>query len=486
MTATKGQIPPVGSAHLQLVDGLTSALLPSLQLQDRLQAALSFFVPSHADAASIAISDAEGKAFVVARGSQAGGSVLDISLEAEQGPVGVLRLEYAGDVPVLLQDLVGTLGRRLGQLLDEASRFEREQRAAFAFQYVALAAEPPQIPGYRIDRVYQAGRAEALVGGDWYDAFALPDGRLIVSIGDVVGSGLRAAVTMVNVRQSLRTVAQLNPDPMVMLEAANRTLIEEFPDRFVTTFVAVIDPVTEHCVYSGAGHPPPLLRLPSGDVVPLAVSGVPLGVPDFSKHLRVDYTTLSTGSVLLLYTDGLTEATHDVLQGERLLREALSTVDPGRAPAKDVYARVLGAHPRDDVAILSVFVEGKAALPRWRFDPRWPDVAHRARAEMRAELRLQGYGDSLIVRFDLVFAELVANVIRHAPGTVEFLLQLNAHSLVLHVFDKGPGFRFAPRLPNDLFAETGRGVFLISTVADEFAVEARPGGGSHARAVFFK
>ncbi|HEY9179372.1 MAG TPA: ATP-binding protein, partial [Candidatus Baltobacteraceae bacterium] len=136
---------------------------------------------------------------------------------------------------------------------------------------------------------------------------------------------------------------------------------------------------------------------------------------------------------------------------------------------------------RDDVAIVSVAVERDADVLRWRFDPRWNDVAMRARREIAQVLQDAGMDSTGLFRFNTIFAELVANMIRYAPGTAEILLQRHDDSFVLHALDKGPGFTVAPRLPNDLFSERGRGLYLISKLADGFSVDRRPGGGSHAR-----
>lgn len=96
-------------------------------------------------------------------------------------------------------------------------------------------------------------------------------------------------------------------------------------------------------------------------------------------------------------------------------------------------------------------------------------------------LALEGLDEEQLSAFDVIYAETVANLIRHAGGTAEFLLQRQPDRFVLHVLDKGPGFQISPRLPNDLFSENGRGLYLIAKLADGFSVERRPGGGSHAR-----
>jgi anti-sigma regulatory factor (Ser/Thr protein kinase) len=259
-------------------------------------------------------------------------------------------------------------------------------------------------------------------------------------------------------------------------------LSTEFPDRLVTTFIALIDPITHTCSYANAGHPPPLLRLQGGSIVELHTHGVPLGTPGFSAQNRADYVHLPPSSLMLLYTDGLTEVNRLPIEGETMLRAALASIDPeDAAPAEAIYKRVLVDGARDDVAILSVYVETHPDIPRWRFDPRWADAGRRVRSEIREMLSRERFDEERVCTFDLIYAEIIANLIRHAAGTAELLLQRSSDGFVLHVLDKGPGFQVAPRLPNDLFSENGRGLYLISKLADGFSVERRPGGGSHAR-----
>jgi anti-sigma regulatory factor (Ser/Thr protein kinase) len=290
---------------------------------------------------------------------------------------------------------------------------------------------------------------------------------------------------MVKIRQSLRTAALLHPDPVLMLEAANRTVLAEFPDRLVTTFIALIDPITHTCAYANAGHPPPLLRLADGTAVRLHTHGIPLGAPDFSVHLRADHLLLPRSSLLLLYTDGLVETERRPIEGEASLLKALAAVDPSdEAPARTIYRQLISDGARDDVAILSVYVEEHPDLPRWRLDPRWSDASRRVRLEIGNMLERNELDAQRLLAFEVIYAEIVANLIRHACGTAEFLLQRQPDRFVLHVLDKGPGFQIAPRLPNDLFSENGRGLYLISKLADGFSVERRPGGGSHARITF--
>ncbi len=111
------------------------------------------------------------------------------------------------------------------------------------------------MPGLHFDGIYVPASDRELLGGDWYDALRLNDGRIVISVGDVAGSGLPAAVIMASMRQVIRGVAQVYADPIAMLDAADRTLKTEYPDTFVTAFVGVLDPVARTLTHASAGHP---------------------------------------------------------------------------------------------------------------------------------------------------------------------------------------------------------------------------------------
>lgn len=250
---------------------------------------------------------------------------------------------------------------RAAVAIENALAFDRERHAALTFQEAALPAALPDIPGVTLDCFYQAGTADTIVGGDWYDALRLPDGRLVVSIGDVCGRGLPAAVLMSSVRQVIRGIAQMYVDPLTMLDAADRVVRGEREFRFVTAFVGVIDPSQGMTMtYASAGHVPPLIRHPDGNVEELSAPGVPLGYRDLSPG-EARRTVLHPGSVLVLFTDGLVEFSHDICAGEAALTAAVERLDwrHANSPARDLCDAVLGgAVLRDDVAVLSVRVDG--------------------------------------------------------------------------------------------------------------------------------
>ena len=424
------------------------------------------------------------------------GSAACVPLVAQGETLGAVAFVYGEsgrryteeDLPMLEE-----LGRRAGLAVHNAREFERQHRVAESFQEASLPASLPVIEGITFDAVYVPGSSEAQVGGDWYDAVRLFDGRVVVSIGDVAGNGLNAAVTMGNMRQIIRGIAQVHADPSLMLDAADRALRLEHPEQFVTAFVGVLDPIAKTFSYASAGHPPPMLRYADGSVEPLSDGGLPLGLRQGHEGAAGRIVDVQPGATLVLYTDGLTEATRNAIDGERKLRALLggdgilSTPNPARA-LKEAFITGVAAH--DDIAILVVGI-GEALdrspkgsfLQQWTFDVNDADAAHDARREFGEALLARGAAFEDVYAAEVVFGELIGNVVRYAPGPIEVTVDWSASAPVLHVLDRGPGFRHMAILPADLYSENGRGLFLVSALTQDFHVAKRPTGGSHARAV---
>lgn len=365
-------------------------------------------------------------------------------------------------------------------------RYEREHYIATTLQSASLGEIPARIGPLEISAMYQPGVGDLEIGGDWYDAFALPDGRVIVSIGDVAGSGLNASVIMAKTRQAIRVAAQVQVVPGAILDAADKALRLEYPDIVVTAFVGIIDDTEAFLTYASAGHPAPLLRSPDGTVVAIEGTGLPLGLRIREEALDTRTISLEPGSLLVLYTDGLTESTHDYAAGEARLYDALRREAPALAPnpAREIHDSVLfdGAH--DDVAILTIrvgtVVDGGA---RWLFDSSDAAAAHTTRDALLAILRQHGATADELFSSEIIFSELIGNVARHAPGTIDVRIDWHTGKPVLHVLDTGAGFLFVPGLPADILAESGRGLFIVSQLTPDCIIIPRPHGGSHARAM---
>ncbi|MBV9271298.1 MAG: serine/threonine-protein phosphatase, partial [Candidatus Eremiobacteraeota bacterium] len=338
------------------------------------------------------------------------------------------------------------------------------------------------------DVVYVPGDDEALIGGDWYDAFQIPDGRIAISIGDVTGRGLIAAVMMGKVRHSISAISYYETNPVKMLDIADATLRRRNDEVIVTAFVGLLDPKEQTFTYATAGHPAPFWKRSDGSILQLPCHGLPLGVRAHEEASPVT-VRLSAADVLFLYTDGLTESTQDLIAGEKHVRRTLEAMPAGREAdaAHYVLEQVLPYGSRDDVAILSVEVcsgghDGKNELDL-SFDARDLRMAHEARRVFIAYLRELGDPNADYDAAELVFGELVGNVVRHAPGQINIVTGWQDGFATLYVCDRGRGYAGVTNLPSDPLSESGRGLFLVNALTRGFDVRPRSTGGMEACAI---
>lgn len=423
-------------------------------------------------------------------------SAVTVPLRTRGRTIGSL-VAYWAETPRRYTDedlpLFEELTKRAAVAIENARLYEREREIAAEFQRAALPTSLPQVAGLRFSGIYIPANDRELIGGDWYDALRLSDGRIVVSIGDVAGTGLAAAVIMSSMRQVIRGVAQVYADPVAMLDAADRTLKTEHPETFVTAFVGVFDPVARTLSYASAGHPAPLVRDRGGVVTALDTTGLPLGLR--VRGETAASTVLPESSLVVFYTDGLVEAEHDIIGGLHRLTRATARpeIADSSNPADALYRAVLQNGNADDVVVLTLQLESTAerstyalARPpsrRWAFDTNDASAAHGARHSFVAALRDGGLRADRLDTAELVFGELLGNVVRYAPGPIEIMFDWSDPIPVLHVLDRGPGFTLAPKLPSDLLSERGRGLYIVWSLTDDFNVTERHDGGSHARAV---
>jgi anti-sigma regulatory factor (Ser/Thr protein kinase) len=132
--------------------------------------------------------------------------------------------------------------------------------------------------------------------------------------------------------------------------------------------------------------------------------------------------------------------------------------------------------------------EAEHSIERWHLDVESGAAAAAVRGQFVQTLESRGFSSEALANAELVFGELVGNVVRHAgqTGDVEIALDHGGAECVLHVMDRGGGFNHVGRLPRDPYAEDGRGLFLIAALTDDFTVSERSNGGSHARAVLVR
>jgi sigma-B regulation protein RsbU (phosphoserine phosphatase) len=270
--------------------------------------------------------------------------------------------------PPELLDVLGNAGRQIGQFLGRL-RAESEMREfADTLQRSLLPSMLPTVPGLELAAQYRPGGGSALVGGDTYDVVELPEGRWMVLIADVCGTGAEAAAVTALTRHTARAAAATSTDPADVLAAVHAALLHEQaggPLRFVTAACLVLEPgdASVHGRLGIAGHPRPLLRRPEG-WEEIGVVGRPLGVGDDTRFESVA-VTLPPGSSLVLYTDGVTEARD--ADGEQLGDEGLVRLLTRPGPdaaaciaetiATAVQARAAASpYEADDLAVLAITV----------------------------------------------------------------------------------------------------------------------------------
>lgn len=247
------------------------------------------------------------------------------------------------------------------QLQDANKRMEQELALAGEVQASFLPDNPPTLPGWQISATLKPAREAS---GDFYDFIPLPDSRWGIVVADVADKGAGAALYMALCCTLLRTYAADYPaHPELVFDTVNRRIIEDTnAEQFVTIFYGILDPATGSLVYCNAGHCPPFLIDPHNDdeYKQLIRTGVPLGIFK-NRTWKRDEVKLEPGGVLVLYSDGITEAQNVEKRffGEDGLRNALG--GNHRRSAQDVQKaimtnlnRYIGITPQSDDIVLAV------------------------------------------------------------------------------------------------------------------------------------
>jgi len=186
-------------------------------------------------------------------------------------------------------------------------RLEREQQVASEIQQRFLPATAPLVTGYELQGIsfpcYE-------IGGDYYDFIQREGGKLVVALGDVSGKGTAAALLMSSLHAAVHAQADIHDSLVKTISAVNRYLVESIPpNRFVTLFYAELDPKDGALAFLNAGHNPPLIVHAGGTMEQLAAGGLPLGIMT-NADFREGRTQLHPGDVLVIYSDGVSEATN--------------------------------------------------------------------------------------------------------------------------------------------------------------------------------
>jgi sigma-B regulation protein RsbU (phosphoserine phosphatase) len=223
----------------------------------------------------------------------------------------------------------------------ERERLEQELQLASEIQQRFQPTQAPQVPGYEMQGIsfpcYE-------IGGDYYDFIKREDGRLIVTLGDVSGKGTAAALLMSSLHAAVHAQAASHNSLVETISAVNNYLADNTPtNRFVTLFYAELDPQTGGLSFINAGHNPPLIVHAAGTTENLAAGGLPLGIrPD--ADYREGHTQLQPSDVLVIYSDGVSEAVSP--QGEEFGTQRLYDV-----VSRNLEASAAGIRDRIEAAL---------------------------------------------------------------------------------------------------------------------------------------
>jgi GAF domain-containing protein len=271
------------------------------------------------------------------------------------GAITLIRAETAQRYTLADLAVAEDLGRRAGVAIDNALLYGQARDVALQLQRAVLPDRLDDIPGWQIATYYSPG-GHADVGGDFYDAIPIEDGKLVVIIGDVMGHGIAAAAAMAHIRAAVRAYLCVNPDPSSVVGQLDHMFTRLGITQLVSLVYAVIDPAVGMLSLVNAGHHPPLLIAADGSTclaqsTPRRILGAK---PD---DRAASHWQLTDGSTLLLYTDGLVERRDEDLDlgVGRLLARAPALTSPSLARAlQQLVLTVSDAGGTDDVTAIAV------------------------------------------------------------------------------------------------------------------------------------
>jgi len=376
--------------------------------------------------------------------------------------------ELAGDARGGDGDAI--LGAALEGLRRAADEVEVERSTAETLQRSLLREQLPDVAGVRMAARYVAGSSEARIGGDWYDAIPLRDGRLALVIGDVVGRGIAAAARMAHLQSAVRAYALEGLRPALVLERMNGFVLALERRCTATMLFALVDPGDETVRFASAGHPPPLLIDPEGaPQFGRSPSGNPLGAQPF-PHYEETTLALTAGSALVLYTDGLVEGSERPLEAGMadLRRAGVELPDEPAEGCQALLDRVMvRTEADDDVALLVARLD----VPAPSLDlvvPAEPASLMGVRQALGRWLQSIGTDPANAYELQVACGEACANAIAHAypPGEETFLVRADrdGDELTIEVKDSGEW-----RLPRG--GTGGRGLALIEQLTDSLEIE---------------
>jgi len=267
----------------------------------------------------------------------------DLNLLTVMANVAAIRIEHA----------------RLNEIEEAERAMAKDMQQAALIQQRLLPDKAPKVDGLDLAAKTVAARS---VGGDYYDFIRFSDGQVGMIVGDVAGKGTPAALLMSSLQARVHVLFEDSTELAAKIERLNRTTCANCPDnRFITFFMGIANPATGDIKYVSAGHNPPLLVRAGGGYESLGVGGVILGILSMAKYEEA-YAKMESGDVLVLFSDGVTEAADpdDNEFGEDRLAEMVAQLRDRPATEiveeihKAVHVFTQGAPPADDITVLIV------------------------------------------------------------------------------------------------------------------------------------
>lgn len=366
------------------------------------------------------------------------------------------------------------------QALERAPLYENQHRIALRLQSALLPDSVVRHPSVQVAARYEAASANMEVGGDWYDTFALPDGRVGLAVGDVVGHGIEAAASMGRLRSAFGALASDGSSPAELLSRLDRFIGGPDGVDFATACYAVLDPRTGTLEYASAGHPPMLTVSPSGQTAWLEEGRSGPLHPDSEDVRSQASVVIEPESLLLLYSDGLVEGRsgwiNDGLARLEQAARALRT-HPAQAICDLLLSEVrIGSNHSDDVVLVALRLT-TADDAHFRHDfPAQPEQLSHLRHLLETWLAKQIVPTE--ARHDLILAisEACANAIEHAyantaPGQVQVdIANNNDGQLTATIQDYG---RWRPSQADH---SGGRGTHIVRTLSQSMNTKTGPSG----------
>ena len=447
-----------------------------------------------------------GQRFVAEDGGEL---ILPIGGPDVEGSIGYLgmRREFPDAQMVVLE----ACAQLVADAMVRARLYEAQRGTAELLQRTLLPQVLPSVPGVTLAARYQPVTTGTAAGGDFYDAFTLPDGRLAVTIGDVMGRGVAAATVMGQVRSGLRGAALTNSDPNAIFTALDELVISldlSWPaaaaygqgsayagiagfggELFVTALLGVFDPATGELLLASAGHVPPAVvrrqvaasaQADPGRLAEFAKvePGPPLGIPGNRPVLRL---VLEEGDALVAFTGGLLERhERSLTQGQATLLRTLSTMastDP-RSICQNLVDELIGREGlEDDCALLTLFRDSRAHHMASVLVPPHAGAVRWARRWVRGQMESWGLDEEIVAAAVIGVSELVTNVVLHAGTPARVSLEL-ADRLLVTVEDTGGRGAPQSQTNEDRSVSRGRGLALVAAISDAMGYERGVGGST--------